>query len=336
VIDVLGSGAVVLGNRVVCDGFVFEHPFRVQTHIHDDHMDDFDSSKGFQNILLSSPTRDLLVAEFNADLPYRQNILELTYDRPYAFEDMSVTFSPNEHMLGSVQVVVEDGSSRLGYSGDFQWPIEHPIQVDELVVDSTYGSPDNCRHYSQEHVEEQLLAIVLATLKHDCVHVKAHRGTVQRAVQVLAGIVPMPVLASARLLREIEVFRRYGYAIDPILDAGSPEGRGAVEEGRYVRLYSKGDRFPVDQPSGLTISLSAYMTNPDDPWLWFSERSCRLAMSNHADFNGTIDYVRATGARRVVTDNTRGGHGVELANALAALGIDAQPSTNHWTRDWGA
>ena len=37
-----------------------------------------------------------------------------------------------------------------------------------------------------------------------------------------------------------------------------------------------------------------------------------------------------------MTDNSRGGHGVELAMALRReLGIEAQPSENRYTREWG-
>lgn len=59
-VDVLASGAVCLGSKVVCDGFIQNYPFRVQTHVHDDHMVDFDTSKGMQDILMSPETFDLL------------------------------------------------------------------------------------------------------------------------------------------------------------------------------------------------------------------------------------------------------------------------------------
>ena len=72
-INVSGSGAVMLDNVVACDGFINDYPIRVQTHVHDDHMYGFDSSKGRQNILMSEATLDLLIAEFNADIPYRSN-----------------------------------------------------------------------------------------------------------------------------------------------------------------------------------------------------------------------------------------------------------------------
>ena len=55
-----------------------------------------------------------------------------------------------------------------------------------------------------------------------------------------------------------------------------------------------------------------------------------VALSNHADFHETLKYVEATGAKKVITDNTRG-YGVELAIAINERlpGVQAQPSTNN-------
>ena len=71
------------------------------------------------------------------------------------------------------------------------------------------------------------------------------------------------------------------------------------------------------------------MVGPDHPLLEFSERAYSIAVSNHADFDDTLAYVEATGARRVVTDNTRN-HGIDLAIAInnRLEGVRAEPSTN--------
>jgi putative mRNA 3-end processing factor len=44
-IDVFPSGAVILGQRICCDGFHRDYEVRVQTHVHIDHMDRFETSK---------------------------------------------------------------------------------------------------------------------------------------------------------------------------------------------------------------------------------------------------------------------------------------------------
>ena len=57
---------------------------------------------------------------------------------------------------------------------------------------------------------------------------------------------------------------------------------------------------------------------------------------DHADFDGTLAYIKATGAKYVISDNSRGGHACELAMEIKnQLGIEANPSTNSITYEWG-
>jgi putative mRNA 3-end processing factor len=335
-IDVFASGTVVLGDRISCDGFHRDYRVRVQTHVHSDHMDSFDTSKGSQNIFMSEPTRRLLVCEFNADLPYRENVHALDMGVPRAVDGQKVTLLHSGHMLGSVQVAVElaDGM-RLGYSGDFRWPLEEVIEVDALVVDSTYGSPERKREYTQEQAEERFLSLVLGRVMRGPVYIKAHRGTIQRALQILTGQVNCPLLGSARLCGEAEVYRDHGYAIGTICPANSPEGKAHLKSGKFIRFYGTGDEFPVQISKGSTITLSAFMARSDDPVMEYSDCAFGVALSNHADFTGTLEYIKATKAKFVVTDNTRG-HAAELAVEVARrLGIAAHPSSTPYSREWG-
>lgn len=337
-IDALASGAVVLGDEVVCDGFHRTRPARVQTHVHDDHMADFDTSKGFQDLFMSEQTHGLLLAEFNADLFVRENLYPLPPRTRRKVGKCSVTLVPSGHMLGAVQVLVEAlGGMRLAYSGDFSWPLDpgDVVTCDALVVDSTYGSPNSIREYSQEEAETRFLELLYRKLKRGSVHVHAHRGTIQRALQIISGEVGVPVLCSDRLCREIEVYQKFGSAIGTVVALRSLEARDAIASRRYIRLYSKGDRIPVELTEGARITLSAFMARRDDPVLEYSDRAYRVALSNHADFLGTLEYVRATGAKYVVTDNTRT-HGVELAEAIQdRLGVEARPSSNFHSHEWG-
>jgi Cft2 family RNA processing exonuclease len=224
---------------------------------------------------------------------------------------------------------------RLGYSGDFRWPLEEVIEVDALVVDSTYGSPERKREYTQEQAEERFLNLVLGRIMRGPVYIKAHRGTIQRALQILTGQVNCPILGSARLCNEVEVYRAHGYAIDNICLATTGEGRTHLKSGNFIRIYGTGDEFPVQINKGSAISLSAYMARSDDPVMEYSDCSFGVALSNHADFTGTLEYIKATKAKYVVADNTRG-HGAELAvEVTRRLGIPARPSSTTYSREWG-
>ena len=131
------------------------------------------------------------------------------------------------------------------------------------------------------------------------------------------------------------MYQRFGCAVGNLMLASSPEGQEVVKGTRYIRLYSKGDRVPVELEEGAKIVLSAFMNKTSDPVIEYSDRGYSVALSNHADFNGTLEYILATGARDVVTDNTRG-HGVELALAIKRrLGINARPSSNLESHEWG-
>ena len=338
-IDVVNpSGAVVLGPDIVCDGFTHSAKGRVQTHVHKDHMHGFETSKGLQEIILSEPARQLLIAEYDADLPYRTNVAPLEHFQPYTIGSSQVTLISSAHMLGSVQVLVElsDGM-RVGYSGDFFWPLDDVIEVDALVVDSTYGSPDSIREFSQGECEEQFSILLRRLLARGPVHIRAHRGTLQRALQIISLDVGCPIVTTQRLSAELEVYRNFGYGIKPSIIHPSETADAVLADGQYVRVYGTGDQIPVDPQSGSKIALSAFFTRPDAPILEVSERSYCVAMSNHADFNGTLDYIKATGAKIVVTDNVRGPHGCRLAHEIQRrLGVEAEPSSDMASRAWGA
>ena len=336
-LDVRPSGAVRLGPDVVCDGFIDGVGVRVQTHVHKDHMDHFDTSKGLQKIVLSDATRELLIAERNADLPYRSNLIALGESIPYQVGSSQLSLISSGHMLGSVQVAVriEDGS-RVGYSSDFSWPLERTMEVDALVVDSTYGAPGSIRRYTQGECEEQFAVILRRLLGIGPVVLKAHRGTLQRCLQVIAGEVGCPVIGTETLMKEAKVYREFGCAIGELYSRSSREAKFVQESGWYVEVFGRGESLPAYMGYHSQVILSAYFTRPEDPVTQFSERSFAVAMSDHADFNGTLEYVEATGARFVVTDNTRGGKAVELAQAIRErLGIDAQPSSNVPDLRWG-
>jgi putative mRNA 3-end processing factor len=335
-IDVVIDGAIELGPDVVCDGFLWSKTARVQTHVHMDHLADFETSKGTQSVLASKATWEMLCLDKDADLPYRRNFLAIEEREPYAVAESQVEVVSSGHMLGAVQVSVQlrDGM-RVGYSGDFQWPLDHVIQVDALVVDATYGSPENVRQFSQGEVEERFLELVIQQLHFGPVHILAHKGTLQRGLQVLSSDVDCPMIGSARLCAEADLYRRFGYPIQELLQDDSQSAGEAMQSSRYIRFFGTGDRKPVEH-AGLVIKLSGYFTKPDEPVIEYSHRAYGVALSNHADFLGTLEYVKATGAEFVVTDNTRGGKAIDLAQAInARLNIKSVPSSNRYSREWG-
>ena len=327
-IDITAKGTVLLGDEVCCDGFRRDRRWRIQSHTHKDHMGGFGSSLGRQDVLET-----------------RENIIPLELSKKHDLGSIAVTLESSGHTLDSAQVVVEykDGP-RLGYSGDFAWPLDNVIQLDALIIDSTNGVPEATRTISQEELENRFMELVVSLRRSGSVTIRAHRGTAERAAALLAQAVKEPILIPRKSREEFEVYKAFGHPIGDTIDLESPEGQELIRKDSYVLLTSlrgRSELFPYQVSPGATIILSAVGLNPnaglqeniDD-----GRKSYQLPMSNHADFIGTIEYVKATGAKLVVTDNTegRGNRGAELARQIKRLlGVESRPSTNQSSWAWG-
>lgn len=332
VIDISAKGSIILGSYVTCDGFHADVPYRAQTHAHWDHMCDFDTSKGFQKIYMSKQTKALLIAEHDADLPYRSNIYGINLGSPIFLPEIELELISSEHILGGTQVQVTlPNGIKVGYSSDFFWPLQRVIKVDQLVLDSNNGNPDRIRYYTQSEVDARFRDLAFAKLHEGPIIIRAFRGTLERALLLLEEL-QYPVLASKRCKKELEVYRHYGYFDFQIYEAQS----FAKTNEKYIHLLLSFERVP-EADDATVIKLSRYMGSLYDPILEINQRHYCVSMANHADFEGIIEYVSQTGAKYVLTDNTRGGYAIDLAYEIRKrLGIDAYPSESDYNLSWGS
>ncbi len=333
------EGAILLGDHVSCDGFAFDRAIRVQTHIHHDHMMDFDTSKANQTIVMSQETRDLLEAIYNADLPYRTNLTALSARVPMTVNGDVVELFPSNHMLGSVQVRVtcKDGY-RLGYSSDFFWPIDEVIAVDELLVDSTYGDPTRTRTYTQEQADTcyvDRLVRNLSAAKRTAV--VAHNGRLQYAINLTASLIRCPILVSPRAFPLVGVYDRHGLPMPPVLRSDSSDAIAILRRQDPCVVFAtltEQRHLPWIQRFA-KVHLSAHISRLDDPVTLYDNGDCCIALTDHADFTGTIAYVKATGAKRVWTD-PRSGNAEALANAITQqIGVPAAMVPEIHSHGWG-
>lgn len=337
-IGVTGNGAVTLGPDVVCDGFVDNVVFRVQSHIHDDHMSNFSTSKGRQAIYMSKQSYELLLERKNADLCFRSNIRYLEFGQSEKVGNSEITLLSSGHMLGAAQTHVKlENDLDLGYSGDFSWPIDDVIQVRKLVVDSTCGNPSIKRNYSQEEADEKLIELISLNQSRGPIVLKAFRGTLQRALDRISGEFNLPLIATKNTYGEIQIYQRHGYNINNIHSLAEESTKKILETNRYIFALRGGEKNPATLPNCTKITLSAFIANPDNPVTEHGGNSYSIALSEHADFDGTLEYIKSTGAKEVVTDNSRGGNAIVLANEIRSrLNINVRPSCSDISREWGA
>jgi putative mRNA 3-end processing factor len=314
------SGAILLGDAVVTDGYRRKATIRTQSHIHEDHLGRFPSSKGVHDIVLHKATRDLLGLEGHPDLAWRENVYAPEYGMLEHESGINIELVDAGHMLGSAQIAVEypDGI-RVGYSGDFSWPLDKVIRVDQLVVDAAYGNSASVRRFSRAATEADFLQLVSDRLRKGVVTIKAHRGTLHRAAALLLGAFAEPVVVPNHVKEELNVYCRFGIPASAAVTT-------APSEGRYIRLL--GHRQAVERysyESATTITLSGFRIRAEPIQVLSEDRTYSVCLSDHADFEETLEYISLTGARDVVVDNSRHGNGVELAIAITErLGIPAK------------
>jgi putative mRNA 3-end processing factor len=340
-IDVLGSGAILLGPRVTCDGFHADRTIRVQTHIHSDHMTDFTTSLRGE-VVMTKATRRLLEME-HPSLTSRPHVRALEYGEEWEHEGNRIQMFSSDHALGAAQVKVTlKNGSTVGYSGDFNWPLNDVIKVDALVVDATYGNPASQASCPQEKVQEALVDLVRRKLRHGPVHMMADTGPAERAMLVLAMadiVEDIPVIGNKRTCWYAQVNGEYRRPMPNMLCDELKQAHAAMRDGPYLRVWSLHSRLPNDGLyEGVVIRLTKYRTTVE-PVEQVGDDVFHIGFSNHADFTGTVEYVEATGASFVVTDNLRGQkneRAEQLARMLRTqLGICARVSSNTESREWG-
>lgn len=316
---IVPGGAILLCQQVSCDGFAWNHPTRVITHAHEDHLRDFEVSLGNQaSILMLPATLDLVYAIKGSHLLRRRNLIPLDAGKTVETGKARITLLPANHILGSAQVMVEtqDGK-RVGYTGDFWWPIDVMPGLDELVVDATYGNPDYVRDYKEEQVVEELTELVdslLAQGKRICI--KAVTGRLQYVMQLLQPRLKRPFIASKRQSGIAKVYGDYGCLADQILDRNGQDAQKIIANNEpFVAFHHLAERIPETDYDAF-ILVSAYMVPREKPVVPRGTNAYRVALTDHADFNSTIAYVEKAAPKLVITDNSRGGDAKTLAEEI--------------------
>ncbi len=291
---------------------------------------------------MTEPTRHLLEYQFPS-LEFCEQVHVLAKGDAWNYGAVSIELVSSNHMLGAVQTkVTTDDGVRLGYSGDFGWPLDEIIQVDALVVDATYGDPGSRRPFTQQLAQEALCELVIAKLREGPIHLMGDSGPLDRALHLLKMedvIAGVPVVGSRRHAWSCEVHRQHGLDLPQVVVEGSIEASDAARDGSFVRLWSLHSQQINDGLHlGSQIKLTKFQTS-EEPVQQTWEQCFVVGLSNHADFEETMEYIARSQAQLVVTDNVRcnsGGRGEILANVITEqLGIDARCSTNETSHAWG-
>jgi putative mRNA 3-end processing factor len=322
--SVTQRGAVLLGESVACDAFDTKRPLRVVTHAHADHLCGLRSSlRNCESVLMTKATRDLIEVIEGPTALGDGNVETLDYGKPFCYGDERVTLSYADHIVGAAQVLVEDqNGGRVAYTGDFRIDGTPVLECDTLVVEATYGSPQCNRSFNVD-VRELLVSMVEKRLRHGAVYVFGYHGKLQEVMQILHNAdVSVPFIMPERVYNLSKVCERHGMKLGCLTHSTQEEAKEMLGENLpCVAFYHMNSRG--------TVGLDAHRICVSG---WEFRSACRqigkkehvVALSDHSDFNGLIEYVRRSKPKQVITDNYRVSHGEVLAREIhKRLGIPA-------------
>ena len=316
-------GAVLLGDSVACDAFDESRPLRVVTHAHADHLGGLRTSlKTCEKVLMTKATRDLIKVIEGPDALSGGAVKTLEYGKPIKYGDERVTLVYADHIMGAAQVLVEDSSgARVAYTGDFRLDGTPVLECDTLVVEATYGTP-SCKRSFNVDVRELLVSMVEKQLRDGTVYVFGYHGKLQEVMQILHNAdVSVPFVMPERVFNLSKVCERHGMQLGCLTLSTREEAREMLNGNLpCVAFYHMNSRGTVGLGAS-RISVSG----------WEFQSACRqighkehvIALSDHSDFDGLIEYVRRSKPERVITDNFRS-NGESLAREInKRLGIRA-------------
>ncbi len=252
-------------------------------------------------------------------------IQTLTYGLTRKVKDVSLTFYPAGHILGSAQVLIEYEGQCWVVSGDYKTEPDRtctpftPVRCDVFITESTFGLPiykwqpqaeifADINRWWQANQAAGLISVVYAY-------------SLGKAQRVLAGVDaalgPLVVHDSVRVMNDL--YRAAGIDLP---DTSSESFNKALHGGSLVVAP------PGVADSAWLRSFGEVRTAFASGWM--AVRGARrrqnldvgFALSDHADWPGLLQTIADTGASRVLVTH---GYVDVLVRYLLEQGIEAAP-----------
>ena len=304
-------------------------PRALITHAHGDH-----ARPGSTAYLCAAPCAPLLARRLEP-----APIETLPYGEPLRLGEVTVSFHPAGHVLGSAQIRIEGSTGVWVVSGDYKRAADptcarfEAVRCDVFVTESTFALPiyhwdtagavvADLHAWWQTNADRGLTSIVF------CYTI----GKAQRLLAELMAVTDRPVLAHGMLLPVIDVYRAAGVhmlPVQPLLER--PRGTSLAGELVLAPLSARGTPWmrrlgPLSDAlaSGLMRVRGVRRQRAYDRG---------FVLSDHADWPALLDTIAATGASRVLATH---GHAEPLARYLREQGLDAGVLRTAWEGEAGA
>jgi putative mRNA 3-end processing factor len=292
----------------------------VITHAHSDH-----ARPGHDAYLATPNALGVLKTRLGANA----TINTLPYDEPVQINDVSLSFHPAGHVLGSAQVRLEHRGEVWVVSGDYKLDPDPtcdgftPIKCDTFVTESTFGLPVYRWRTHDEMFNEinQWWAANAAAGRTSVIYAYAF-GKSQRIIKSVDSTIG-PIVCHAAVENLNHAYREAGVALPPTIMVS--EAAADIDYTKCLVIAppsARGTPWLDRFSSGFNDYADAFASG------WMALRGAKkqqgvergFVVSDHADWPSLIGAVEASGASRVLV--THGSVPV-MVRYLREIGLEA-------------
>ncbi|MDQ7947899.1 MAG: ligase-associated DNA damage response exonuclease [Pedobacter sp.] len=300
------------------------HPvdYAVTTHGHADHV-----KWGNKNYLCHELTKPILKQRYGLD----ENVETLPYGETIDINGVKLTLFPAGHVIGSAQVRLAYKGEICVVSGDYKVEYDgistefEPVKCHTFVSESTFGLPIY-NWQPQSDIFEQISNWVDSNHQKQktSVLVAYSLGKAQRLIKNLAGRYPIYVHNSIANLNE--GFESVGVKLPATIRITPEIKKDELQKGIVIvpPVMTEGRWIKTLQQPAIGVCSGWMMVRAGRRW---RSADAGFALSDHADWNGLLSAISATGAEEVFV--THGSTAV-FAKYLNEIGTSAQEVTTKY------
>jgi len=212
--------------------------------------------------------------------------------------DLEVISHNAGHVLGSALYEIITTEGNIVYTGDLQFKDSftlkgaEPISCDILIIESTFGSP-SFKFQDREKIAQEIIQWAQKTIKSGRVPAfKADSlGNAQEITKAFNIYSKLPVTVHWKIAPINEIYRASGQSLE-FLNARSEEATEVISSGDCIFVAPK--NVVADNPEFESALVSGWA-------LWARNRENAFALSDHADFNQLMEFVKACKPKVVLT-----------------------------------
>ncbi len=298
--------------------------FAVTTHAHSDH-----ARAGSRYYLTSEPGRQVLQERLGPDA----RIEGLPYGTTLVRNGVTISLHSAGHVLGSSQVRVEHRGEVWVVSGDYKVERERscapfePVKCHTFITESTFGLPIyQWRPQSEIVGEVNSWWQMNRANKRTSVLYAYSLGKAQRLLAAVDASIG-PIFVHGAVARLLPAYAAAGVELPEVQAVNEENVRAAAGRGLVIAPGSV-EGTPWLRRFGEISKASA------SGWMQLRGARRRLALdrgfvlSDHADWNGLLDSIQATGANRVLVTH---GYVAPMVRWLSEKGLQAEALPTRFT-----